>query len=187
VLLSLAVNDHGEPLDDKDPESARTHAEDTPENAGATAAKVARTKPEFPVALVSDGASLVEVLDRIDATKGPLALDTEADSFHHYFEKVCLIQIATEDRVFLVDPLVPASTLDLSPLMERLSTRLLLLHGADYDLRLLNRTYGFRASAIFDTMIAAQLLGEPEIGLAALLGKHMGVTLDKTNQRADWS
>jgi ribonuclease D len=122
-----------------------------------------------------------------DGSNEPVALDTEADSFHHYYEKVCLIQLAVGDRVFLVDPLSPPARLNLAPLISRLSARLLLLHGADYDLRLLRRTFGFHASSIFDTMIAAQLVGESEIGLAALLSRRLSVTLDKTNQRADWS
>ncbi len=113
-----------------------------------------------------------------------VALDTEADSFHHYFEKVCLLQLARDGRAFLVDPL---AGLDLAPLFTALSGRRLLLHGADYDLRLLARGHGFRPRTIFDTMLAAQLLGEKEIGLAALLASRLGVTLDKSSQRADWS
>lgn len=62
-----------------------------------------------------------------------------------------------------------------------------IFHDADYDLRILHRDYGFQASHLFDTRIAAQLLNEPGIGLAALLQKYLGVTLDKKYQRADWS
>lgn len=126
---------------------------------------------------------LLAALDEADDEEIPL--DTEADSFHHYFEKVCLIQVAVGTRAFLVDPLVPG--LDLAPLLGRLGRRFLLLHGADYDIRLLHRGHAFAAAAIFDTMIAAQLLGEKEIGLAALLARRVGVALDKTNQRDDWS
>ena len=113
-----------------------------------------------------------------------VALDTEADSFHHYFEKACLLQLAWDGTAYLVDPLAP---LDVPALLERLAPRRLLMHGADYDLRLLFRGYGFRATSLFDTMLAAQLLGEKEIGLAALLSARAGVTLDKTHQRSDWS
>jgi ribonuclease D len=77
--------------------------------------------------------------------------------------------------------------LDLAPFLENLSRQRLLLHGADYDLRLLYRGYGFAPVWVFDTMLAAQLLGENEIGLAALLQRRLGVTLDKSLQRADWS
>lgn len=136
-------------------------------------------------ALVAREDSLRDLLSRLEETSAaPLPIDTEADSFHHYFEKVCLLQLASDGAAFVVDPL---AGLDLAPLMAHIAQRTLLMHGSDYDLRLLNRGFGFRARAVFDTMIAAQLLGEKEIGLAALLLKRAGVTLDKTLQRADWS
>ena len=138
-----------------------------------------------PAPLLADDDALASLVASLEADARPaVALDTEADSFHHYFEKVCLIQLALPGSAVLVDPLAPV---DLGPLLAHLAPRELLLHGADYDLRLLHRGYGFRASRIFDTMLAAQLLGEREIGLAALLSARLGVTLDKTNQRADWS
>lgn len=135
--------------------------------------------------LVADARALDALLAELDAHPADdVALDTEADSFHHYFEKVCLLQIARSGTAWLVDPL---ARLDLPPLFAVLSTRRLLLHGADYDLRLLSRGHGFTPRALFDTMLAAQLLGEKEIGLAALLSSRLGVTLDKSSQRADWS
>jgi len=138
-----------------------------------------------PPAVVDDEASLPTLLSRLDAlAPAPVSLDTEADSFHHYFEKVCLVQVEAAGEIFLVDPLGPVP---LAPLLARLAPRRLLMHGADYDLRLLYRDQGFRAGTLFDTMIAAQLLGEREIGLSALLSKRLGITLDKAHQRADWS
>jgi ribonuclease D len=135
--------------------------------------------------LVASPGPLESLLARLDAGAcAPVALDTEADSFHHYFEKVCLVQVGLGAEAFLVDPL---AGVDLAPLLARLQARPLLMHGADYDLRLLFRGYGFRATSLFDTMIAAQLLGEKEIGLAALLTARVGITLDKAHQRADWS
>ena len=135
--------------------------------------------------LVASETALAALLSRLDADGGaPVALDTEADSFHHYFEKVCLVQVGLGAEAFLADPL---AGVDLSPLFARLAARPLLAHGADYDLRLLYRGYGFRSSSLFDTMIAAQLVGEKEIGLAALLAARVGVSLDKAHQRADWS
>ncbi len=132
-----------------------------------------------------DPDSFVHLLGALDErSEADVALDTEADSFHHYFEKVCLLQLAWNGTAYLVDPLAP---LDLPALLERLAPRRLLMHGADYDLRLLFRGYGFRAASIFDTMLAAQLVGEKEIGLAALLSARAGVSLDKKYQRADWS
>ena len=144
-----------------------------------------KTYAEQTPLLVADAESLGRLVDDLSAHPGDdVALDTEADSFHHYFEKVCLLQLARGGTAWLVDPL---AGLDLALLFGTLSRRRLLLHGADYDLRLLSRGYGFRPREIFDTMLAAQLLGQKEIGLAALLSGRLGVTLDKSSQRADWS
>jgi ribonuclease D len=117
---------------------------------------------------------------------GPLAVDTEADSFHHYREKVCLVQLSAGESHALVDPL---SGLDLGALRPPLADGAIrkILHGADYDIRLLSRDHGLSIAGLTDTMIAARLTGEPGLGLAALLAKHLGVTLNKAHQRADWS
>ena len=113
-----------------------------------------------------------------------LALDTEADSLHAYPEKVCLIQISTADGDVLVDPLVP---INLVSLFEVFSGRELIFHAADYDLRLLEKHHHFRPSTIFDTMLAARLLGERHFGLSALVEKFLDVKLDKGSQKADWA
>jgi ribonuclease D len=114
-----------------------------------------------------------------------IALDTEADSLHHYFEKVCLIQLTLDEGNFIVDPL---ARLDLAPFIEALARKPLILHGADYDLRILHAAYGFRpGKGVFDTMLAAQLLGYEQLGLAALVQRFHDVELIKQNQRFDWS
>jgi ribonuclease D len=125
--------------------------------------------------------------DWVDALgQGPLAVDTEADSFHHYREKVCLVQLSAGGRHALVDPLASLDLAALHPPFANGAIRKI-LHGADYDVRLLSRDFGLSLFGLVDTMIAARLLGEPAVGLAALLEKHLGVTLDKAHQRADWS
>jgi ribonuclease D len=113
-----------------------------------------------------------------------LAIDTEADSLHAYPEKVCLIQISTVDCDELVDPLAP---IDLDPLLDALNAHELIFHAADYDLRLLRKHHEFTPSAIFDTMLAARLLGERQFGLSHLAEKFLGITLDKGSQKADWA
>lgn len=113
-----------------------------------------------------------------------LALDTEADSLHAYPEKVCLIQISIAGHDRMVDPL---AGLDLAPLLEALDAHELIMHGADYDLRLLEKHHQFIPSAIFDTMLAARLLGERLFGLGSLVEKFLGVKLDKGPQKADWA
>jgi ribonuclease D len=124
-------------------------------------------------------------LERISGQQ-PIAIDTEADSFHSYYDKVCLIQLTANGEDVLIDPL---AGLDLDALGRILAERetLKILHGADYDLRILGRDYDFQINNLVDTMICAQLLGEPAIGLAALLKKYLDVELDKSHQRADWA
>lgn len=117
---------------------------------------------------------------------GPLALDTEADSFHHYRERVCLVQISHAGGDMLLDPLAGVNLDCMRPVLEDRSVRKV-LHGADYDLRGLHRDFGVEIRGVFDTMVAARLAGEKPFGLAALLERHLGVRLDKRHQRADWS
>ncbi len=115
-----------------------------------------------------------------------LAVDTEAASFHRFIDRVYLLQISSREETAVVDPLAVES---LAPLAAALADPAveIVFHDADYDLRLLDREYGFHATEIFDTRVAAQLLNEPGVGLAALLEKYLGVRLDKRFQRADWS
>lgn len=113
-----------------------------------------------------------------------LAIDTEADSLHAYPEKVCLIQVSTASGDRLVDPL---AKMDLAPFLDALVGRELIFHAADYDLRLLRKHHDFAPSEIFDTMLAARLLGERQFGLGALVEKFLGVKLDKGPQKADWA
>ncbi len=113
-----------------------------------------------------------------------LAIDTEADSLHAYPEKVCLIQISTAAGDRLVDPL---AGFDLNPFLDALAGRELIFHAADYDLRLLRKHHDFTPTEIFDTMLAARLLGEKQFGLGALVEKFLGVKLDKGPQKADWA
>jgi ribonuclease D len=115
-----------------------------------------------------------------------VGVDTEAASFHRYRDRIYLVQLSSPTQAALIDPLAIA---DLGPLGTLLADAQLekVFHDADYDLRVLDRDYGFHAVRLFDTRIAAQLAGEPAIGLAALLEKYVGVKLDKEHQKADWS
>jgi ribonuclease D len=117
-----------------------------------------------------------------------LALDTEGASFHRFVDRIYLIQLSTRDRTAIVDPLaVAAQTLaPLGALLESPTVEIV-LHDADYDLRLIHQDYGWHVRHIFDTRVAAQLLGLRAFGLAALLERYFGVRLDKKHQRADWS
>ena len=132
--------------------------------------------------MIDTAEKLAEWVPRIRAADW-LALDTEADSLHAYPEKLCLIQISFPGADELIDPLASA---DLSGFLDALGGRELILHGADYDLRLLRRTYGFVPGTVFDTMLAARLLGVVELGLTSLVEKLLGVHLEKGPQTADW-
>lgn len=111
-------------------------------------------------------------------------LDTEADSLHHYHEKLCLLQVACAGRYALVDPLAVE---DVSGLLALLDRHELWFHGSDYDLTMLRRTYAWEPRVVRDTQIAARLVGFRQFGLAALIQAVFGVQLSKSSQKADWS
>ena len=157
--------------------------------------------------MITDAARLASLTEQIESADR-VAVDTEADSLHSYREKLCLLQISVPapDAVdgvanagprvspghesaravcdYIVDPL--ANT-DLEPLRRALEAREIVLHGADYDLRMLRRGLNLAASKIFDTMIAARLLGVREFSLAALVKRYFGLTLLKGSQKANWA
>jgi ribonuclease D len=113
-----------------------------------------------------------------------VVMDTEADNMYRFRVRVCLLQFYVCGEVFLVDALAP---IDLNPLWSRLAKKHLVMHGSDFDLRLLSDFCQFRAKSLFDTMLAAQLLGRSRIGLASLIEDNFGVKLDKDGQKANWS
>jgi ribonuclease D len=165
--------------------------------------------------VIASGARLHELLKKIDASNR-VAVDTEADSLHSYREKLCLIQISVPSAVlrngekslgtaskveqrdsstslgmpvqsvcdFIVDPL---SNLDVEPLRQALEPKEIVLQGADYDLRMLRRGLNFSPTRIFDTVIAARLLGIREFSLGALVKRFFGVELHKHSQKANWA
>lgn len=133
-----------------------------------------------------DTAAAVADFARLIAEAPSIALDTEGASFHRFVDRVYLMQLSTRSATAIVDPLATGDLLSLKPLVESPDTEIV-FHDADYDLRLLRQDYGWATRRIFDTRIAAQLLGYKAFGLAALLELHFGIALDKKFQRADWS
>ena len=115
-----------------------------------------------------------------------IALDTEGASFHRFVDRVYLLQLSTRDRHAVIDPLPLGVPPGLGALLEDPTVEVV-FHDADYDLRLLQQDYGWHIRHIFDTRVAAQLLGYTAFGLAALLERFFDVKLDKKHQRADWS
>ena len=157
--------------------------------------------------MITDAARLASLIEQIEPADR-VAVDTEADSLHSYREKLCLLQISVPapDAVvgvsdagqsvspgdesartvcdYIVDPL---ANIDLEPLRRAFETKEIVLHGADYDLRMLRRGLNLAASKIFDTLIAARLLGICEFSLAALVKRYFGLTLLKGSQKANWA
>ena len=142
--------------------------------------------------VIASEQELADLIPQIEAA-GRVALDTEADSLHSYREKLCLIQISTpqelraavsEDCDYVVDPL---GKFDLEPLRHALEPKEIVLHAADYDLRMLRRGLNFTASKIFDTVVAARLLGIREFSLGALVKRFFDVELHKHSQKANWA
>jgi ribonuclease D len=120
------------------------------------------------------------------AGAGAVALDTEGASFHRFVDRIYLLQLSTRSQSAIIDPLAAGPLLALGTILEDPAIEIV-FHDADYDLRLLHQDYGWRVANIFDTRVAAQLLGIRAFGLAALLERYFGVKLDKQHQRADWS
>jgi ribonuclease D len=138
---------------------------------------------------IIDRSSDLEALARDLLREDVIGVDTEADSFYHYFDKTCLVQVATRKNSYLIDPLALGGPAELAPLADVFESPKVrkIFHAAEYDIFVLKRDCGFRFSNLFDTMISAQLLGYPAIGLAAIIQHHFGITVPKDEQRSDWS
>jgi ribonuclease D len=152
----------------------------------------------FCAGLIANARDLATLLAQIEAYDR-VALDTEADSLHCYREKLCLLQISLSGPEsfrdtdssrgepgpdYVVDPL---ADVDFAPLSALLEKKEVVLHGSDFDLRLLRRAFDFRPGRIFDTVIAARLLGIQEFSLAAMVKRNFGVELTKSSQKANWA
>jgi ribonuclease D len=144
-----------------------------------------RQKSRFnaPVPVINHSTRLVQFVPTVRAAEW-VALDTEADSLHAYPERLCLMQFCTAAGDELVDPL---AGMDLKPLFGALAGHRLIMHAADYDLRLLRKHHAFVPGAIFDTMLAARLLGVKQFGLGNLVSDYLGIVLEKTSQKANWA
>jgi ribonuclease D len=135
------------------------------------------------VAPILEDRSALEAFLASGAAGNGVAIDTEADSLHRYRESLCLIQFARGSECVLIDPL---AITDLSPLVAYLAGTEAWMHGADYDMTMLQRAFGSLPPAVWDTQIAARLLGMRRFGLADLVEHYFGVKLSKGSQKADW-
>ena len=131
-------------------------------------------------------AALEDLADELEGC-GAIGIDTEADSLHHYTEKVCLIQLtAFRGASCLIDPLAVRDLSPLAPILADPSV-LKVVHGGDNDVTSMRRDFGVSFRTMFDTAIAARLLGDTEVGLQALVRNELGIELSKGSQKDDWS
>lgn len=136
---------------------------------------------------MNDAGQLADAMKRASKSK-KIAVDTEADSRHHFPEKVCLVQVAAKDSAYLIDSLAP---LDFTAFGKLLADQKIekVFHGSDFDVRGLNRDWGFTVASLYDTNVAARFAGLERFGLAALIEDLLGIVIPKDQrlQRADWS
>lgn len=128
--------------------------------------------------------ALLRLADEL-ARQRVIAVDTEANGMYAYQEQVCLLQFSTPANDYVVDPLAlddlsPLETIFENPAIEKV------FHASEYDLIMLHQDFGFRVQTLFDTMIAARILGWQKVGLGAILKEQFGIEVDKHFQRANW-
>ena len=134
--------------------------------------------------MITDSQALFDWKQRASAqAQGRTVLDLEADSLHRHREKLCVLQYAYADGVAIIDPLAIE---DMRLFTLWLEGADVWMHGADYDMSLLQNAFGVLPHMILDTQIAARLLGFRQFGLAALVEHFYGIKLSKKNQKADW-
>ncbi len=141
--------------------------------------------PEHDPLIVEDGAALEAFAEHV-ATCPLVAIDTEANSMFAYRESTCIMQVTAGERSAIIDVLAVEDLTPMRAAVDRADVEIV-FHGGDYDITVLTRDHDFRFDRVFDTMIAATLLGDEKVGLAALVEDHFGHTLDKRFQRADWA
>ncbi len=135
--------------------------------------------------IVVDNPQLYQQMLEALSTEAVIAVDTESNSLHAYQERICLIQLSSRQKDYLLDPFAFSELKALGDLFANPAIQKV-FHAGDYDLTCLKRDYHFEFNNLFDTMLAANALGETTLGLAGLLKKHLGVEIEKKYQRADW-
>ncbi len=134
---------------------------------------------------ISDNTALKEAVNTLTRTEA-IAVDLEADSMYHYQEKVCLIQMAQNGRVWVIDPLTVDNMTPLATVFSDGSIEKI-FHGADYDIRSLYRDFRIELSNLFDTELASRFLGISQTGLGNVLTSRFNIHVEKKYQKKDWS
>jgi ribonuclease D len=147
-----------------------------------------RARVALPPATIIDQPVKLGLLQQALSSSKRIAIDTESNSLHAYHERVCLIQISTMDQDYLLDPIKLGDHVDLGFLGDIFANPQIekVLHAAEYDVLTMRRDFGFQFANLFDTMIAARILGWERVGLAPLLEERFGIKADKRHQRANW-
>jgi len=140
----------------------------------------------LPVEIVSRPAQL-DVAIRELVGSDAIAVDTESNSFHHYPEQLCLIQIASGHKIYIIDTIALDDIAPFEDILADVSIKKV-IHAADYDARCLDRHCGLHIQNLFDTSIAAHFTGIAQLGLAAISRDLLGITINKSKrlQRNDW-
>jgi len=134
-----------------------------------------------------DNQESLEAFVRRARSSGLLAIDTEFLRESTYYPKLCLLQMATDSEVVLIDPFKVPDLAPLRPLLEDQSI-VKLFHAGGQDLEIIYRKLGVLPTPLFDTQIAASVLGHPQqIGYGALVAAMCGKALKKSDSFTDWS
>ncbi len=143
------------------------------------------TTSHLPEPILIAQTPALERLARLLSNQAIIAVDTESNSLYAYQEQICLLQFSTPEHDFVVDPLALVDLSCLGPIFSNPEIEKV-FHAAEYDLLCLKRDFGFEFANLFDTMLAARILGRKEVGLGALLKAEFGVEVNKKLQRANW-
>ncbi len=136
--------------------------------------------PEF----INQQSVFEDLMQRL-STEKTLAVDTEANSLYAYREQVCLIQISTDKTDFIIDPLPLHDLTALGELFKDPGVEKI-FHASEYDILIMHDDFDFEFRNLFDTMLAAQILGREKLGLDALMEEIIGIKVNKKYQRANW-
>jgi len=143
---------------------------------------------EHPDFILVDDSQSMELMAKQVSNESIIALDLEANGMHRYPERVCLIQLAIPNNIYIIDPL---ANIDMSPICDVIENSHIekIMHAVSYDVRCLKREWGIKINSLFDPAIAVSLLGIKKTGLASVIEEILGIKIDKSKklQKSDWT
>jgi len=138
-----------------------------------------------PVIRVDDADGLREAISQWEEAR-VIGVDTEANSFFAYHERLCLVQVSTDAQDWIVDPIALGEDLKMMVPLLADPEVIKIFHAAEFDLMLLRKDLGVEVRGLFDTQVAMTLLRHDKTGLAALIQSYYGIELSKKEQRSNW-